>query len=616
MAKKSRDIKYLNKDFSQFRENLIQMAKTYYKDTINDFSPNDPAMMFVEMSSYVGDVLSFYIDKQLRESFLLYAQEKKNIFALAQSLGYRPLPKTPSVVTLEIFQLIPAKGTGASITPDWDYALKVKKGMQATSNESSITFRTTEDVDFNVALDRTISVYQIDNAGNPLYYLVKKSVTAISGEISQTTITIGEPEQYKKIVLSDKEITSIESVVDSNGNNWVEVPFLAQSTILKSEKNTNNININNSLSDYEKSPYILSWVEVPKRFVTRYRNDYSLELQFGGGLTDNNEAKEYIPNPYNIGLTTPFGRTHMGDYFAQSNVISQDSYGEVPQNTTMTINYIRGGGIKTNVRSNTITKINLIETETYSTNLNQELLNATRNSIAVNNPEPARGGRDEMSEEEIRQNSLMSFASQYRAITQEDYTVRTLSMPSKFGSVAKAYVKRSTNDTTKNANINIHVLSYDSDKKLTQCSTTLKNNIVKYLQGFKMITDNINIIDAFIVNIKVDFEITVLPEYNSNEVLLNCIDKLKDYFNIDKWSINQPIIESDIIKIIANTDGVQSVIEVLLTDNSSNISSIHGTYNLDAAYDKTKKVWYPSLDPMIFEVRNQDTDIRGKVHSY
>lgn len=685
---KNKTITYLNKDFSQFRENLVQFIQTYYQDQVKDFTPNDPAMMFLEMSAYVGDVLSFYIDQRLQECFLPYAKDRKNVFALAQTLGYKPIPKTPSIVSIDVYQLIPSIGKGASTTPDWNYALRIKEGMQVNSIDNpGIIFRTTEELDFSINTKKSpteISIYQIDGTGVPVYYLLKKTVTAQSLVLKEVSISVGNPQRFNKFVIQDSDVIQIIEVKDSDDNIWYEVPFLAHSTILKSNRNEYSVN-----PDHQDSPFVLTWVETPRRFVTRYRSDYSLELQFGGGMDSNSEPTEIVPNPSNIGLTSPFGRSHINDYFDQTVFLSNDSYGEVPANTILTIKYLKGGGIISNVGSNQLKNINLIEYDINEYGLDTVVLNSIKNSVSVNNSEPARGGRDEMTIEEIRENAISSFVSQYRAVTREDYTVRALSLPAKFGSISKVYVlradenKKITNDITeviqnintesyqgliydiknskkskeqivaaveslmqsyvnsqktsqsgyadlrkqtnelvtqltKNAfnTIDMYVLSYDNNGKLTETNMTVKNNLKKYFEMFKMLTDNINIINAFVVNVKVNFTITVLSEYNSNEIILQCISKLKDFFSIDKWSINQPIIKSDIIRILANIIGVQSVIDVEVKENNIINDNIHGVYNLNDAYDKDRQIWFPSLDPMIFEVYNPEQDIQGKVISY
>ena len=566
-----KDVSLVGKDFGELRKNLIDFAKNYFPNTYNDFNESSPGMMFIEMASYVGDVLSFYTDTQLRESLLTNAEEKVNLFNLAAAYGYKPKNVVPASVTLDVFQLVPAKGSGDDVVPDFDYALKIQRGMQVGSDEfSNVQFNTTTDVDFEFSSSfnpTEVSVYQIDeNTNEPIYYLLKKQVKATSGTIKTKTFTFGSPKIYDKVRIQDDNIIKIKSITDEDGDTWTEVPFLAQDTVF--EQIENNEDNGDALSQYSgEAPYLLELNRVPKRFITRFENEGNLVIQFGAGISSNAD-EEIIPNPDNVGSALYTANASLDQGLDPSNFLYTKTYGVAPSNTTLTVEYTVGNGIQDNVPAKDLIKIIGRTFENDNTlNLNQNTLRFVQNSLAVTNPNPAVGGRSKESDDEIRNNAMAYFAAQNRTVSREDYIMRCYALPPQFGSVAKAYIVQDYQIETKNKNnetisseipnplaLNLYTLGYDNQKKLTQLNPATKNNLRNYISYYRLLTDAVNIKDAFIVNIAINFDIVVLPEYNSNEVLLRCLEKLKDYFNIDNWRNNEPINLSQIYVLL---DGVK-----------------------------------------------------------
>jgi hypothetical protein len=616
-----KDIKYLNKDFNTFRSNLLEFTKTYYPNTFNDFTEGSPGLMFMEMASYVGDVLSYYVDTQLQETFLDTAQERTNLFHLAYTLGYRPKVTSVATTNLDLFQLIPSKGSTGNKKPDFDYALTLSQ-PSTFETDTGISFALQNRVVFShsSSFDPTeTSVYSVDAQGEPFYYLLKKSTPVISAERKTKSFEIGDIQKFLILNLVDRDIISIESIIDSDGNEYREVPYLAQDTVFD---NIENIQGNTtSLYEYHsETPYLLKIKQVPRRFVTRFTTNDILEIQFGAGDSSKTD-EEILPVPDNIGLGGRDGRSKLDQTIDPSNFLHSQTYGKAPSNTTLTVTYLTGGGIKSNVLSQTITKLG-VTTVGNKPNLNGNLLSFTRESLACNNPEPATGGGSGDTIEDIRLNTLANFSAQQRIITKEDYMVRTLSMPSIYGSVAKSYIVKSTDIETMNLNTetsqissNLYILGYNRLKKLTNANTATKTNLSTYLNYYKPLTDSINIMDAFIINFGLDFEITTFKNNNNQKVLLDCIDELKSYFNIDKWQINQPIIESEVFNLIGNVKGVQSVISVIFKNLSGTEEGYSRyKYNLETA---TKGgIIYPSLDPSIFEIKYPNADIKGNIKQY
>jgi len=622
-----KDVSYLGKDFSQIRRNLIEFTKQYFPTTFTDFSEASSGMILLELSAYVGDVLSFYADNNLKESLLDQASERGNIYDIANMLGYRPKNSIPAYVTLDVFQLVPSIGSGSNVAPDYTYALSIKPGMQVGANNGSSTFRTLDLVDFSYSssFDPTeVTVYESDDiTKQPTYYLLKKQVQAVSGEIVTRTFTFGSPVAYDKIVLPETNIIDIISITESDGDNWYEVPYLAQDTIFESVPNL----AENDPDLYlyrASSPNLLKMKKTAKRFVTRLRSDNLLEIQFGAGISDNND-EEIIPNPSNVGNGLSSIRRNVDVDIDPSNFLYTRAYGQAPANTTLTITYTIGNGISDNVVANVLTNIQQVN---YDDDVNSTgvipVFNFVKNTVAVTNPSPAAGAKNSDTLQEIKNNALSNFATQNRMVTRDDYIIRSYSMPAKFGSISKAYIVPDDQiiqeDYTQNRlpnplALNMYVLGFNENKQLTALNTAIKENLKTYLNQYRMLTDAINIKDAFIINIGVQFEISVLSNYNSNEVLLNCINTLKTYFDVDRWQINQPIIKTEVMNIISNVKGVQNLVNITFNNLYDNTLGYSGNvYDLASA---TKNgVIYPSLDPSIFELKFPNQDIKGRVVNY
>jgi phage-related baseplate assembly protein len=623
MAQIKKDIKYLNKDFGQYRANLIEFAKNYFPNTYNDFNESSPGMMFVEMAAYVGDVLSYYTDNQLKESLLEFASNRPNVLALASTSGYKSKNTIPASVILDVFQLLPAKSTAEGKVPDYSYALTIKEGMLVRAENNNEEFRTLNLINFNInsTTDPTeVSVYQVnENTAEPEYFLLKKQVKAISGKLNTATFTFENAKRFDKILIEDTNIIDIVSIIDSDMNDWTEVPYLAQDVVFETVANT--VQNDPQLSQYTNVPYLLKLKKTARRFITKFRADKNLEIQFGPGITDTDD-EELIPNPDNVGSSLNGLQIQFDHPIDSSNFMYTKSYGLAPSNTILTVTYSSGGGVQSNVPSYSLTLIGNINIDIDSQLLDSTLLTKIKSSVACTNPEPASGGKSEESLEEIRQNAMSTFATQQRAVTAQDYIVRAYSLPAKFGSISKAYVIQDQQINPDNGQemipnplaINLYTLGYDLNGNLIPLNDAVKNNLKTYINQYRILTDAINIKTASIINIGIKFEIITLPEYNSNEVILNCLKQLKTTFDNKSWQINQPIVLSKIYTELDRVKGVQSVTSVKIVNLYNTDEGYSGNvYDITAA---TKGgIIYPSLDPSIFEVKFMNQDIAGKVVS-
>jgi hypothetical protein len=666
-ATNKKDIKYLNRDFASLRQALIEFTKTYYSNTYNDFSEASPGMMFIEQAAYVGDILSYYTDAQLKESFINLASNKNNIYQLAQNLGYKPKISTPASVTLTLYQTLPSKyvssnGTSVNYEPDFDYALKINEGMLVGSNSNqNVEFLTTDFVDFADSNNREVSVFTVDASNNPITYLITKKVSAISATRYTQTFDVGEFKPNPTFRLTSTNFIKIESVKDSDDTTYYEVPYLAQEMVyIKSPNEAYNEPL---LATANSPKYILKLQQTNKRFTTRLVDEQTIELRFGSG-NESTPDELLIPNTKNVGLGLNNSINRMGESFDPSNFLKTNTYGIAPAQTTLTVNYLAGGGIQSNVPQGDLTKIKAVSFNDdilSFTEINFPVYNEARRSLVVENIEPATGGKGFETIEEIRENAIATFGAQNRAVTKKDYEVRALAMDTMFGGVAKVYVeqdgsidtnaaqqvlrnpsvkkdftnlvkslKSSTDDEitlaldtflkTKQTfavesnpfAINMYLLGYDSNNKLTRLNATVKQNLKTYLEEYRLLTDAINLIDGYIVNIGVNFDITVFANYNKREVVLKCVQVVTNYFDINKWKMNQSINLSELELELANVDGVSSVPKVEIVNLADSTGDTYSEYSYNIIEATRNKIVYPSLDPSIFEIKYPNKDIKGR----
>lgn len=606
-SKRTKDVNLLAKDFSSYRQRLVDFAKTYFPNTYNDFTDTSVGNMFVELVAYAGDVLSYNIDYNFKENLLTHASETKNILSLAQALGYKVNLSSGGVTSVKIYQLLPDNGSNA---PDFTYALKLQSGMKISSeNDSNVIFRTLEPVNFeNIQYlsdkDEYISVFQEEN-GTPAFWLVEynREVPVSAGTEKTLTYTVGDAQQFLTVELPESDVIEVTSVTDSDNNVYYEVDYLAQDSIIQSSE----------ISNASEEPFFQPVIQrVPRRFVTKVNKNLKLQLQFGSGTTDS-EDEDVI-----LALEQANNLTQTSELAIDPNSFSTaKTYGKVPANTTLTIKYVTGGGVTSNVPQNDLINVSEVVYENDTTSLEPSeitRLNQIKTTLSVTNEEKATGGSGIPTPETIRENALQFFGSQKRCVTALDYKSRVLSMPTKFGRVTKAYAKKHDDITTEQskATIDLYLLGVDTNNKLTNLNTQTKKNISTYLNEFRLLTDGVNLLDGYVINLGVDFSISTYKGYNQNDVLLESIEVIKDFFNIRNQDFNTPIFLSDLELQIANVDGVRTVNNVELR----NITSTNGTYS-DKFYPVQSaiknKTLYPSIEPSVFEVKFPNQDIRGKV---
>lgn len=616
----NRHVKYVNKDFAQMRQALINYAKTYFPNTVGDFNETSPVTMFIEMAAYVGDVNGFYSDVQLQESMLYTVDERINLYNLAQSHGYKPKTVVPASVDLDLYQLVPSIGEGNETRPDFRYALVVESNMQVSADNGT-QFRTLDAVDFRFSssFDPTeISAYNVTDDGAIEYYLLKKKVKGSSGKLNTATYTFTEPKKYDKIVLPEDNVVEIVDMVDSDFNKWYEVPYMAQDTVPISVKNSPYNNP--EYARYRSSvPYILCYKQTEHRFVTRIRKDDKTEIQFGAGLSSEAD-EEIVPNPYNVAIGLDYFQRVTDVSIDPMNFLYTKTYGSAPYNTTLTIRYVTGGGIADNVAARTITQIDSATIIDPIDVVDQSVLTTIRNSLTVNNPRAAFGGMTKKPMDVIREEAIANFAAQNRAVTKEDYILRCYTMPAKYGAIVTAYIDNDTQLTQWNEDnrvpnpytMNLYALGYDYNRNFVPINEVLKQNLRNYMSMYRLMTDALNIKDPYIINIGVEVEIITRPSENSNEVILRVLDKVIKMLDNDNMGINQPIMINKIRTEVDKLDGVQTVQSIKFKNLfDTNLGYSGNVYPIEAA--TRNGILYPSVTPSIFEVKYPRRDISVRV---
>ena len=591
MAK--RPINYTSRDFTSIKEDLVNYAQRYYPTTFKDFSEASFGALMLDMVAYVGDQLSFYTDFQTNEGFLDSAIQYDSINRLSNILGYKTPGAAQSTGQAAFYIIAPADANSRG--PDLDYFPILQNGTVLSSDNNSV-FTLIEDVDFTDPSNQ-ITVARTDvSTGNPTFFAVRAYGQVVSGQRYTDTITIGDYIRFNRQKLSKENITEVLSVVDNQGNEYYQVDFLTQDVIIQEFKNTT--------SDRIAVPYIMKIKPVPRRFVTEHTSQGETFIQFGYGSADNLTGN-VVADPSDVVLDVT-GRQYVSDLtFDPTNLIQTDKFGVVPTDTVLTVRYTANTSDEVNLAVDALRSV--VSPQLSFKNqalLDPALVSSVIASMEVENEEPILGDTSILTGEEIKQRAYGTFASQNRAVTRTDYINLIYRMPSKFGKVKRANVVRDVDSLKRN--LNVYLLSENSVGNLVQPNQTLKQNTRIWLNKYRMINDTIDILDAKVINIGINFK--VLPELDVNryELLETCVQKLKDeYLNI-KFNVGEAVYISEIYKLLNEVPGVVDTMEVELFNTVGGLYSNY-RFNVDSNLsddgrflvvpeDAAAEVLFPSTD--------------------
>jgi len=571
MAKKP--ISYTSRDFESIKASLINYAKRYYSSTYQDFNEASFGALMLDLVSYVGDQLSFYVDYQANESFLETALEYGNVVSLAKQLGYRPEGASTSTGTCSFYIMVPASTTTSG--PDTAYIPMLAAGA-ILSAAGGATFTLTESVDFTDQ-NNEVTVARVNpDTGVPTWFAIKAYGSVSSGEEGLINITVRDYRRFLKLKINVDNISEIISVVDSQGNDYYEVGHLSQDVVLVPTINTG--------SDRDTVGSIMKLRPVPRRYVVEFDEVGDAFLQFGYG-SDDNLTGDTIVDPADVVLKTT-GRNYVSDTtFDPTNLIKSDKFGVVPTNTVLTITY-RSNSIETvNAPVGAITEVaasNILFRDESS--LAGDTAQTIIGSLEVENEDPILGDTESLETDEIKQRAYGSFSSQNRAVTRGDYINLSYRMPRKFGSIKRVNIVRDTRSASRN--LNMYVLSSDVDGSLAKSSATLKTNLKIWLDQHRMMSDTIDILDGKIINYGINFEVIADVDANRYSVLQECVEKLKDKFLNVKNEFGEPVYITDIYKHLNDVPGVIDTVKVELINKRGGVySSLHYRVNDNLSRD-------------------------------
>lgn len=598
---RERPTSLLNKDFTGFKKSLIKFSQAHMSGVFSDINESSPGMAFLEMVAYVGDVLSFYQDQNFNETKNETSTQIENIVSFAKMKGYKPRGPAASRGLLSVAVEVPATvNTRGQIVPDDSATPILMKGAQ-TDGPDGTKFETLDNVYFSSSLQRDVTGSRFDsNSGLPTHFALRKYVEITAGETKTETFTISDYKKFRALELSYSDVIEIISVTDSDGNEWYEVEYLADDLIFDSEEN--------SQVDSENVPYVLKLIAAPRRFISD-RNPVTGKTTITFGAGDGiNFDDELVPNLADFAIPLAGRKTFSSYTIDPRNFLKTRSLGLSPYNTTLTVKYRVGGGQQTNVPSRSIRNFTNAMLTFPTTNISPIVKGSIEGSLSCLNLEAPTGGGPSETIAEIKLNSDAYFAAQARIVTREDYIARTLSLPAKFGKPEKVYVKRNSQNPL---SMDLHLLSIDTNGHLMQASSTLKKNIKTFLKKFRMQTEGINILDSNIINLRCNFGVVVKSKYNRSEVLLNCIDMLRQEFVIENMQIGQPIVLTDLIAKLQAVNGVISVYELYF---SNMIGTNDNLQYSDVRFDTKSNVRNNILycpDNSIFEVKYPQKDFIG-----
>ena len=596
MPKKRPTIRYTSRDYTSIRNDLIEHAKRYYPETYRDFSEASFGSLVLDSTSYVGDILSFYLDYQINESFLDTAIEYDNVIRLGRQTGYKFVRAHSSFGKIACYVIVPAQSEG--LGPDPSYIPILKKDSLFSSTRGN-GFTLIEDIDFSLPENEVVVAAVDSSTGVPTSYAIRAYGDIVSGEKKQITISTGAYEKFKRVNIADRNITEIVSVFDSEGHEYFEVDYLSQNVIYRDVINTN--------SDSARVPNVLKPVVVPRRFVVVNEIGQSY-LQFGYG--DDSVLQENVVADPNDLVLQRHGREYTSDTsFDPSKLMETDKFGVVPANTSLRITYRKNTDSNANAAAKTITRVAQANFRfTNQATLSTSKISTVRGSLEVENEDPINGDVALPLVGELKTRITDVFAAQNRAVTKQDYKAVVYSMPAKFGAIKRCNIIQDKNSFKRN--LNMYVISNLRNGQLATATDTLKQNLRTWLNKNRMINDTIDILDAKIINITIDFEIIANLDFEKEQVLNNAYTALRNYFAIKK-DIGEAIIVTDIYNQLNKVRGVSDTTRVKITNVvTSGYSQV--SYNIDDNTSADEKVIFCPKNA-VFEVKKLFRDIKGVV---
>jgi hypothetical protein len=604
LLKQIRQRKYLNKDFDSLKSDLLNYARTNFPEQIRDFSEASLGGLLLDFAAYTGDVTSFYLDHQFHELSIDTAVETRNIERLIRNAGVPIVGASPAVVEVTFTIEVPALGAPAQ--PNVDSLPIVHEGTVVRA-QNGTQFELTEDIDFRElnnagTLVANVVIGNRDASNNPTTFLLSLKGICISGFRQADSFSVGNFEAFKRFTLSKENVTEVIRITDNLGNEYYEVDYLTQDTVYKAIPNTTR---DNDLVNDHIIP-----IPAPYRFVKQTALQTRLtSLIFGGGsaLTLNDDI---IPDPSEFALPLYGKKVFSRFTLNPGNLLQTTTLGVIQPNSTISIEYRYGGGLNHNIGQRSIRGVTSLVIS-FPNNPTPDVSQFVRQSIDAQNTSSAAGGDDAPTIDELKQRVPAVQASQGRIVTKEDLLARVYTMPSNFGRVFRASIQPDPNNPLA---ARLFVISRDANQRLIISPDSLKTNLRRFLNEYRLISDAIDILDAQVINIKINFSIVVDPNFNTNLVLQNVINRLKNFFSIKNFEIDQPIVIAEIQNIIFNNPGVLTVNSIELKNLTGTVGTTNPRGYSDIQFDvqaNTDRGIVLGPPGSIFELRYPNFDIVG-----
>tara|TARA_R110002126_G_scaffold88759_5_gene212563 strand:+ start:6760 stop:8583 length:1824 start_codon:yes stop_codon:yes gene_type:complete len=604
MAKK---IDYNARNFADVRSELVGFVKQYYPDIYSDFNDASVGMMLLELNAAVGDMLSFHTDRMFNETHINYAQERSSLLELARTFGLNVPGNRPSISIVDWSVTVPVDGD----TFDLSYAPIVLQGSQATG--SGKVFELVEDSDFSSpfttgGIPNRLIIPNINSEGKIENYTLTKREIVLNGftKIYKRVINREDYKPFLEIVLPETNVLSVERIIFKEGTNLTTIPTLEEFNLF-----TNNFFEMNALAQAEvfiedtntltDNPGIRpgKWLNAPKRFIKEFTDKGFCKVILGGGDSDTSALNDFV------GCRGQVDRI--------GNFVNNLSLGEIARpNTTLFIKYRVGGGADSNLGSNSISKIGT--TNVIINGDDQTINKSVRESLRVNNPIPAIGGKGAPSLEEIRNLVRYNFSSQERAVTIKDYKSRIALMPGKFGVPFRCGVWEERNK------VNVSILALDENTKLSnKLTSTLKNNIAEYLAEFRMLNDYVTINDGKVINLGFEVDLFVEKGATKSEVVAGVSQSITSFMDINSWDMGDNIYLAQLIENVNNVGGVLNVIDLRVYNKVA--GSKYSVNEIAQPYidEDTRQIDLLSLYTLfgeqnaMFEVKYPNSDIKIRI---
>ena len=612
-------INYLSRGFNNIRTDLIEYLRLFFPDQWQDFNVASPGLAMVELNAYVGALLSYVVDKKYNELFIDGVSQRDAVYRMAKTFGYKIPNVRPAVSLADISIEVPVTASGPNVNylPVFRPGANIQGAGQIFETDYEIDFSN----DFSDVGTANRIIQPIKNANEDIikYKIIKREkITAGVTKIAKVDITTTKP--FYQYTLPDTNVLEIVGIIieptanvtnlptyqefNDNSIKYWEVDFLPEDKIFVEESGSDS-GINGIK--------IGSYLQITKKFTKEFMSDGRCKLTFGGGEANYDAYTEYIDNlGVQRGCTTP-------PILNVENVLNNTALGEmVPANSTMFIKYRTGGGLLSNVGSNVLTKVTGIDAVINGPD--EKVNKAVVSSAFANNTIPAMGGMGMPTVSEIKHNISANFASQMRCVTLEDYISRAYQLPGKYGGPFRIYGEVEDNK------IKMFILSRDgSGKIITQSTSIIKNNVAAYMVPFRMINDFVEINDGSVLNLQIEVDLFTDKTYNSSEIKLSAINAIKDYFDIEKWQMNQNLYISQLIDILRDVPGVVNVVEIRFfnLEGGGYSNTLSQQVTADRKSIPETGGFITPLSPIdnalfssprsIFEVKNPDKDIKVRV---